>query len=603
MRVSRRLPPLSLLLALFLGLLLAGCSNAPTRPQGAALKGVDDAKPYLSQLIRHEMAKNSITGLSIALVDDQRVVWAEGFGYADKEQAQAASAETIYRVGSISKLLTATAAMQLVEQKKLDLDLPLQKYLPDFSVQSRFQNTAPITVRNLLTHHSGLPRDLSKGMFSARPVSATQFVEQVKHSDVDYPPNLVFSYSNLGFTLLGYTIQNISGVPFKDYMQHSVLEPLGMRTATFEAGPTSSSLMSKAYRRGKPADEWPLRDVPAVGLNASVLDLGRFLSMVFASGKVGEQQVLKPQSVAQMLSAQNVDVPLDLNFRSGLGWMLSTLGASTIENAGPVAHHAGSTLFFRSEIYALPEHKLGVVVLANSSSAGQVVDRLATQALAIALQAKTGITQPARQKVLPANPTGSVEQLRPFVGDYATIAGHVRLRLDHDKLKADALGQAFDLVPRSDGLLGIEYSLLGLLPVDLRSLGDIGFTRRSVSNREVLIAVMGQQEMLIGERIQPPTHVTRWLQRLGSYEVVQTDEDRTVVDRMALIEDHGFLLVDLAINGRVSAATRVPLQPVSDTEATLLGQLANGGDTLRCQGDAQTEQCSFAGYTLRKLTH
>ena len=85
--------------------------------------------------------------------------------------------------------------------------------------------------------------------------------------------------------------------------------------------------------------------------------------------------------------------------------------------------------------------------------------------------------------------------------------------------------------------------------------------------------------------------------------MVQTDEDRTVVDRMALIEDHGFLLVDLAINGRVSAATRVPLQPVSDTEATLLGQLANGGDTLRCQGDAQTEQCSFAGYTLRKLTH
>lgn len=584
-----------------LATLLAGCSGAPTRPQGAALGGMEGIKPYLSQLISHEMSKNAVTGLSIALVDDQRIVWAAGFGFADKERGQMARPETIYRVGSISKLFTATAAMQLVELKKLDLDLPLQKYLPGFSIRTRYEETGPITVRNLMTHHSGLPRDVSKGMFSAAPLSSAQFLEQVKRIDVDYPPNLVFSYSNLGFTLLGHTIQSLGGLPFEDHMRVSVLGPLGMHTATFEAGPTASELMSKAYRRGKPAEEAPLRDIPAAGLNASVLDLSRFLSMVFANGKSGDHQLLRPHSVSEMLHTQNMAVPLDLNFHSGLGWMLSTLGASAIENAGPVAHHAGATLIFRSQMYALPEQKLGVVVLANSSTAAQVVDRIAAETLTLALEAKAGITQPLRPKILPADPAWAIEQLRPYVGDYTTVAGYVRLRLDGHKLKADALGQTFDLVPRSDGLLGVEYALLGMLPVDLGSLNGIGFARRTIASREVLIAAIGRQEMLVGERIEPAADVTRWRQRLGTYEIVHADEDRTFVDRMALTEDHGFLLVDLAINGRASAATRVPLRPVSDNEAILLGQLADGGETLRCAGSGETEQCSFAGYALKKI--
>ncbi|MBI5349165.1 MAG: serine hydrolase, partial [Chloroflexi bacterium] len=95
------------------------------------------------------------------------------------------------------------------------------------------------------------------------------------------------------------------------------------------------------------------------------------------------------------------DVPLDMNFHNGLGWMLSTLGASTIQGAGPVAHHAGAMIHYRAQLYALPEHRLGVVVLANSGSAGRSVDRVATEALALALEAKAGIRQPKPEKVAP----------------------------------------------------------------------------------------------------------------------------------------------------------------------------------------------------------
>ncbi len=582
-------------------LLLAACSVAPQRPESVARDDYDGIKTYLSRLIRHEMDKNDITGLSVALVDDQRVIWAEGFGYADKENNKPASAQTLYRVGSISKLLTATAAMQLAEQGKLDIDRPLEDALPEFSIRSRFAGSAPITPRNLMTHHSGLPRDFSKGMFTKNPGPFTELVRHVRTSDTFYPPNHVFSYSNVGITLLGHAIQNASGVPFADHLQRSVLSPLGMSTAKFEPGVAKSDLMAKAYRKGEPVDESSLRDVPAGGLNASVLDLARFLSMVFADGRAGTVQVLRPESVREMLRPQNTDVPLDLNFHNGLGWMLSTLGASTIENAGPVAHHSGATINFRAQMYALPNHKLGVIVLANSPSAGRSIDRVATETLTLALEAKTGIRQPKREKVPAADPPWPVEKLQPYVGDYTTQFGHARIRLDGEHLRADAFGRTFNLIPRSDGVLGIQYKLLGLLPIDLGALDAIGITRRDVAGQDVLVASVGAQEMLLGERIQPPKDIEPWRKRLGKYAITNAGDDHTFVERIALAEERGFLIAELTMTGQSGPPQRLVLQPLSEHAAVLLGPLADGGGVLRCATDHDVEQCSFSGYALKRV--
>ena len=585
-------------------LILAACGGTPPRPDSVARNEYESFKPYVEKLIRHEMAANTITGLSIALVDDQRIVWAEGFGYADKENHKPASAETIYRVGSISKLFTATAAMQLAEQKKLDLDRPLKDVLPEFSIRSRFDNSDPITPRNLMTHHSGLPRDHLKGMFTKDPEPFTELVRHVRASDTFYPPNHTLSYSNVGVTLLGHAIENVGGEPFAEHLRHSVLEPLGMRTASFDPGVAKSDLMAKAYRRGELVDDLSLRDMPAGGLNASVVDLAHFLSMIFADGQAGTTQVLKPESVREMLTAQNTDVPLDFNFRNGLGWMLSTLGASSIENAGPVAHHGGATLYFRAQLYALPEHKLGVIVLANSGSAGRTVDHVATEALTLALEAKTGIKQAKRIEVAAADPPWPADKLQPYVGDYTTMIGHVRIRLDGGHLYADALGRTFNLVPRRDDQLGIEYKLLGLMRIDLGMLDTIGLTRRNVAGHDVLVANIGTQDMLIGERIQPPKDLAPWLKRLGRYEIVNAGNDHTFVDRIALVEEGGLLCADLVVTDQPGPPQRIVLQPLSEHTAAMLGSLAEGGDTLRCAtADGGAEQCSISGYTLSRVAN
>ena len=125
---------------------------------------------------------------------------------------------------------------------------------------------------------------------------------------------------------------------------------------------------------------------------------------------------------------KNTAVPLDLNFRMGLGWMLSTLGTTTIQNAGMVAHHSGATAYFHSQMYLLPEHKLGVVVLSNSSTSGEVVDRIATETLALALEAKTGIRQPEHLKTLPDFHPLTADTVQEYAGDYTTLAGFAKIR-------------------------------------------------------------------------------------------------------------------------------------------------------------------------------
>ncbi len=590
-----KLLPLALCLSV-----LVGCASAPTRPTTVARGDYQQTQAYATELIQYEMVKHGVPGLSIALVDDQMVVWAQGFGFSDVERKIPASADTLYRVASISKLFTDTAAMQLAEQGRINIDQPLQRYLPGFAPKTH-QPQAPITVRQLMTHHSGLPRDHLKGFQNPQPQSLAELEKDLSEEYVAFAPDHVFHYSNAGVSLVGRVVETQSATPFAQHMRQSVLVPMGMSHSSFDTGPSASAQMSLGYRKREAVPEVPLRDVPAGGLNSSVNDLSRFMSMVFADGASGGQQILKPQTVAEMLRPQNTAVPLDSNFHVGLGWMLSTLGKSTLQNAGPVAHHGGSIGMFRSALYVLPQHKLGVVVLGNSNTAGGVVDRIATETLKLALQAKAGIEQPEYQTVGWAQGALPAETLRDFAGDYTTTLGLTRIRADGNRLKAEAMGNTFDLRQRTDGLLGIDYALFGLIHVDLGPISEMGLVRRSEAGRDLLFARVGAQEMMIGQRIKPPLDLAAWRKRLGDYAITNLGSDPKVAERISLVEQHGYLMLALNTTDAPGKTLHVVVMPVSDTQAQLLGTLAHGGETVRVVTVDGTEQLSYSGYLARKL--
>lgn len=584
--------------------LLGGCVNsAPPKPETRVLGDYTYTKEYIRWFVHQQMKKHDVTGLSLALVDDQRIVWTEGFGYADKAHSVPATPETLYRAGSITKLFTATAIMQLVERGLIDLDQPLTTYLPEFSVKTRFPEASPITIRHILTHHSGLPRDILRGMWTANPQPYATVLDDLKKVYVSHPPNYIFSYSNLGMTVLGQVIERMSGEPHAAYISRAIFNPTGMTTASIETGVASSPLMAHAYNKGKEEPELPLRDIPAGGLNASVVDLARFAQVVFAQGRSGDRRILKPETLTMMLTPQNDEVPLDLDLRIGLGWLLADLPDFNVKGLGTVASHAGGTFHFLSQLATLPDHKLGAVVMSNSSTSTEIVSKIAAELLMSAMEAKSGIVSkeptPADSSVTPLSPA----QLAEYEGRYGTAFGMMKVARSGDHLRAEAMGKSFRLVPRPRQELGIEYKWLGLFPIDLGQLGKMTFSHATMAGRDVLIARNHQQSrMVVGERIHPVPIPSAWLRRVGHYEIMDLPAEEVIVDQLRLSVQDEFLVVTGRITKPKPFEFTFALEPLSDTEAIVTGLGVGAGETLEVIHQSGEEFGQFSGYRLKRTS-
>jgi len=580
--------------------LISGCATAPTKPTTLSPGDYGYLKEYMAWFVQKEMKKNNVTGLSVALVDDQQVIWSEGFGFADKKAGIRAGSETTYRVGSVSKLFTTMAALQLSEQGTLGLYNALSDYIPDFSIRSRFAGAKPITPRSIMTHHSGIPSDRQQGMWTKNPGPIAALPHLIRDEYAAFPPDTVFSCSNLGMSLLGLAVQNVSGQDFSSYVQQAILNPLGMNSSFFASGIDTEPPAAKAYLKGDEKREPLLRDIPAGGLNASVRDMSRFISMVLAGGALDDQRILREETLREMLRQQNRNSELVGNFPIGLGWMLGGLGNINIANAGTVAHHGGATFYHRAQLIVLSDVKLGVVVLSNSGSAGKAVNDIATEALKLAVEIKTGRKQPEPDPII----TGdflSDQELIAYSGRYSTIGGMATLTPGSGHLKARLAGRSFRLVPRQDKQLQLQYRLLGLVPIDLGNLARIGIKRELMAGHELLWATDGVHKILVAEKVTPEPILPAWRNRLGRYRIVNSGDDVMMVDDIELREEGGLLLMGYRLadefgGDRVSAL----LRPISDSEAVFPGLWRGMGETVRVVLSDGAEQLIYSGYQLER---
>uniref|UniRef100_UPI000363B2F3 serine hydrolase domain-containing protein n=1 Tax=Pseudomonas asplenii TaxID=53407 RepID=UPI000363B2F3 len=229
----------SLCTLFLIGFLLGstGCNGQPPVPPPILAKGdYSGIIRYLRERIPEEMAEQNVPGLSIALVADQEVIWARGFGYADKADGVRVTNHTAFRAGALSKLLTASATLQLVEQQRLRLDAPLRDTLPEFHVRSRFHERQEeadqaVTLRRLLSHQSGLPGEYLRDLRT--PSALDQLPQRVSGLWLSTPPGRQVAYSNLGYALVGAAIERSSGETFENQLQKTLLQPLGMTQSSF----------------------------------------------------------------------------------------------------------------------------------------------------------------------------------------------------------------------------------------------------------------------------------------------------------------------------------------------------------------------------------
>lgn len=415
------------------------CSFAQS-PTSPAVYG--PAIETLERFIEHEMADKDLPALSIALVDDQRLVWARGFGFADPELEVPATADTVYRVGSVSKLFTDIALMQLAEQGKVDLDAPVSRYLQDFRPYNPFGK--PITLRQLMTHRSGLVREPPVGSyFDPTEPSLAATIASLNRTSLVYPPESRTKYSNAAVATAGYVVERISGQPFAKSIHRTVLEPLGMQQSSFEATPEVRKNLARAYMwtldgRVFAAPTFSMGIDPAGALYTTVNDLARFWSALFAGGRGSNGQILRPSTLEQMLVPQFARPDVEKGY--GLGFGLGKMDGRR------TAGHDGAVYGFATTFRGLPAEKLGVVVVTTKDAANAVTGRIAGAALNAMLAAREGRPVPQPEITSPIDP-----QLA------RRIAGRYRKG-----------GKGFELIVRGDQLSMLSSE--GGEPVRLRSL-------------------------------------------------------------------------------------------------------------------------------------
>jgi serine beta-lactamase-like protein LACTB len=382
--------------------------------QGTVRKPYEAAVAALDRYLTREVAARQLPALSIALVDDQQIVWAKGYGFADAKKKVSATADTVYRVGSVSKLFTDIAVMQLVEQGRLDLDAPVTKYLPDFKPINRFDK--PITLRQLMAHRSGLVREPPVGNYfdpSVRALDRT--VRSLNSTELVYEPGTRLKYSNAAIAVVGFVLEETQKQPFARYLHNRVLDPLGMKRSAFE--PTlelmrdlAAATMWTYHGRTFDAPTFELGMAPAGSMYSTVNDLGRFLSVLFAGGEGPGGRVLKKETLEEMWSPQFAKPGDKTGF--GIGFQIEQLDG--LKRVG----HGGAIYGFATELAALPAEKLGVVVVTSRDVANALTEHVADVALRQMLAVRQGKPLPRIEETTPL-PPGKAGQLagRYVLGD------------------------------------------------------------------------------------------------------------------------------------------------------------------------------------------
>ncbi|MDQ3665460.1 MAG: serine hydrolase [Acidobacteriota bacterium] len=353
----------------------------------------------IERFIGHEMADKELPALSIALVDDQQVVWARGFGFADPKTKIPATAETVYRVGSVSKLFTDIAVMQLVEQGKIDLDASITRYLPDFRPRNPFGKA--ITLRQLMSHRSGVVREPPVGnYFETTEPSLARTIASLNETELVYAPETRTKYSNAAIATVGYVLERTQGEPFAKYLKRAVLDPLGLEHSSFEPTPEITKDLAKAYMwtidgRVFKAPTFELGISPAGSMYTTVTDMGRFMSALFAGGRGAKGQMLKQSTIDEMWTPQFASPGQKTGY--GIGF-----GVRELEGRRTVGH-GGAIYGFATTLKAMPDDKLGVVVVTTKDAANAVTNRVADLALTAMLATRRGQPVPQAEITSPVD--------------------------------------------------------------------------------------------------------------------------------------------------------------------------------------------------------
>jgi CubicO group peptidase (beta-lactamase class C family) len=342
--------PFSLLL--FPLLLSAGVADNPD---------VRGQERLFESWIRGQMLSRHLPGIAVGVVFDQELVWAKGFGLADVDTRLPMTPATKFRMASHSKLFTSTAIMQLREAGKLRLDDPVAKYLPWFKIAPAEPDDPPITIEELVTHSSGLPREAGAHWSTYDFPTEAQVRDYIAGHQAAFPPEVRWKYSNLALGVAGMVVEAVSGEKFAAYVQRHIFTPLGMSASSVDRKVED---LAVGYGRLMPdgsRKKMPFIDARALGaatgVTSNVEDMAKFVSLQFRTGRIGGSQILSSGSLREMHRVRVLEN--DWTRGNAIGFAVSR------ERDKVYVGHGGSYPGYKTQTLIQLDGKVGVIVLTN----------------------------------------------------------------------------------------------------------------------------------------------------------------------------------------------------------------------------------------------
>jgi CubicO group peptidase (beta-lactamase class C family) len=391
----------------------------------------------LTEKLEAGLTEHHVPGMAVAVVYEDSVIYARGFGFSDLEKKEAVTPRTRFAIGSSTKAFTATVIGQLVDEGKMSWDDPLSKHVPEFVLKVRSDDkAAQATVRDALSHRTGFTR--MGVLWASGDVPRKQFLAQASQAEPLAPFREQFLYNNVTYTAAGEASARVEGVLWAELVSRNLLEPLGMRNSVVLSDEAQRLGMAQGYKWNKDNeafDSLPMRSLneiaPAGAINSTVLDMTAWLRFQIGRGMYRGEQLIKPETLKETWKPQ-MDVGGGMKY--GLGWFVEDYQGQ------PMLHHGGNIDGYSAMVSFLPEERIGLVMLSNVSFSGM-------QNAVRGIVYDTLLSEPKEEGATDGEDLGLYEG--KFVAGFGPFAGKVFNVTSKDgKLFVDVPGQQnYELKP------------------------------------------------------------------------------------------------------------------------------------------------------------
>lgn len=550
--------------------------------------GIDTkVKEYIDSTYNAKIKDKKIVGASIAIVKDGEILYATGYGFQDLENNIPADENTIFRIGSCTKSFTALSVMQLQEASKLKVSDPIQKHLSSVKIEDQAGKENPILIKDIMSHQSGMASDLINGFFCDNPPTIDWTIDQMNKTVMSAPPNYMHSYSNVGYSLLGRLVENVSMQEYEAYLKEHIFDKLDMKSTFVSNEAPYLEQLSKGYLDEKNEFSEPsIRDRAAGLIHSSVIDMANYLNMFLGRGTYKGIKVAENASIADMEknALTNIELPTSEDWGFGLTSKDIYLKQGKDSISAKIIGHGGDTWVFHADFKYIPELNIGAIVLTNTKSGSRIANAKAL--LALYLKETDGTEIKVKGKEV-QNKGEELCQEEEILG-YYSLGGMCMNVKNPDKIKIKVSAAAkLILKPVNDSLrYAAKVRLLGFIPIRIKHQ-EYRFVKKNGTVYFKVIHTNSENEDYASAKMEVKAISSEWKNHFGNYEV--TGDQYPCADcpflnfndlKLEITEEMGLLVAKVEGTSKDTKENLI-LREVSDSVAVTIGIGRGSGVTVR----------------------